>query len=170
MRILGATALVLLLAAGVGQAEPLQTQVVDARTGQPIEGAVVLGLWLRDGGPPVQAEGETDAQGRFSLDRPAPVASPGGEFVIVYKDGYVVWNNVEVFQPTEQPPWYQPRQDTRIPARILLEPFPANGNHARHLWYIDSATGASQRGWGQIPKFERAIQRERDEALKKATP
>lgn len=127
MRTEGLTALVLLLAAGVGRAEPLQAQVVDARTGQPIEGAVVLGTWKGAAGNPMQTEGETDDLASFSLSRP----------------GHVVWTNVEAFQPTEQPPWYRPRPDTSIPPRIMLEPFPAHGNHARHLWFIDAATGAS---------------------------
>lgn len=75
---------------------PVTGRVVDAATGQPIAGAVVLGVWTKAGGLPGLPvtklvdvrETETDGAGRFVLERPDTIVI-NEESVTVYKFGYV---------------------------------------------------------------------------------
>jgi hypothetical protein len=154
MHVLGFALLVLLSLADSAYAETLQAQVVDARTGQPIAGAVVLGLWSSGG----EMEVETDMQGRFTIVKPQGV-SQGKELVAVYKFGYVVWLNTDVFDPRDDSGFFRPRPDTRVPSQIRLEPFPPNGNRARHvvvLSWIAEPEGRKDRP----TRFWSAIQQE----------
>ena len=80
----------LLVFSATSHAEILQSQVLNAHTGQPIGGAAVLGLWWNKNGLVVEAEIETDAQGHFRLNRPAGPIPQTQESVAVYKCGYVV--------------------------------------------------------------------------------
>ncbi len=177
MQLSSFSALLLLFMAGLGSAESLHGHVVDAKTGRPIEGAVVLVVWSKAIGFSGSGrreiveikEVETDAQGGFALEKPSGSFRQDDEMLIVYKFGYVVWNNLELFQPGERPPWYQPRHDTGVPSQILLEEFPPGGNRARHMWYIN-AVGEMVGGWERIPKFWSAIQREIAEAQKQCQP
>jgi len=147
--------------AGTGCATTLSGQVVDARTGQPIPGAVVLGVWTKAGGLPGLAttklvavkETETDAQGRFVLERPAPLTSDE-ESVTAYKFGYVAWNNLFAF------PDSAPRSNNRVPRKIPLEIFPATESQKRHLSFINNARRSVLYGPRLVPKFWGAIGQE----------
>jgi hypothetical protein len=157
------------------EAEILQSQVLNAHTGQPIGGAAVLGLWWNQNGLVAEEEIETDAQGRFRLDRPAGRFPETQENLAVYKCGYVVWTNVEIFDPRERPsgkasPYYRPRTDRRIPSAVLLEPFPETGNPARHLWYINLIARLDERPSERMPKFWRAVQPEIEAARNQSRP
>jgi len=157
--LLGLAGLVLgaLTGAGCALTGPIRGQALDAQTGHPVPGAIALAVWTRREGPPgLRAtilagyqEVEADAQGRFSLDRPAGL-SFSEESVTIYKPGYIAWNNLDVF------PSLEPRQDTRVPTQILLERFPAGESHIRHRSFIDIQTmgvGLS----GRAPTFWNAI-------------
>jgi hypothetical protein len=102
MRVAVATA-VLLAAIALGPtvcigAGPWSAVVVDAYTGSPLEGAVVVARW-RDRGTPyvvVAHEVVTDAQGRLTLparEEPNPLLSPAmkGRDLLVFKAGYGGW-------------------------------------------------------------------------------
>ncbi len=115
----------------------IRSQVVDARTGQPIAWAVVLGVWQKvSGGIPGMPnykvaklqEAETDAEGRFELQPPPrPFAK---ESVTVYKFGYVAWNNMFTFPSSPL------KKDTRVPPELFLIPFPPGESRQRHVSFI----------------------------------
>ena len=157
----GVAVLFLLVLAGTGCAGTLKGQVVDAQTGQPIEGAVVLGVWTKYAGFPglqhtelvAVKETETDAEGRFALETAGSLGVE--EAVTIYKFGYVAWSNLFIFPTSER------RQDTRVPSKVLLERFPVGQSHQRHISFIDGATRAGV-GYGleSIPKFWSAIRPE----------
>lgn len=154
-----ATAL-LLVHPGLGGAEILQGQVLDAQTGQPIAGAVVLGVWSMVGGPSglprtnpvVVKEVETDTEGRFVLETPGPT-EVDEESVTIYKSGYIAWNNLFTFPTSE------PRTDTRVPSKIGLERFPPAQSHRRHVDFISEAT-IGKDDPTTTPKFWNAVRPE----------
>ena len=149
-----------LLVIGCARMGAIRSQVLDAQTGHPVPGAVVLAVWTKTVGFGLTrtelvgvSEAEVDAEGRFTLERPAG-ALTADESVTVYKFGYLAWNNEEIF------PSFERRQDTGVPNRILLELFPSGISHERHMRFIGRATieGFSIRP-GR-PKFDSAIERE----------
>ncbi len=156
------TALLLLLFADAGCAGTMQGQILDAQTGQPIAGAVVLGVWTKVVGfPGLQhhelvdvREAEADADGRFSLERPTSFGNE--EAVTIYKFGYVAWSNLFTF-PTS--PLHE-GEDARIPPRILLARFPAGQSHQRHLHFIRNARRSVMYGDEKVPKFMDALRPE----------
>ncbi len=158
----------LLLAVGLASAScapppprVIRSQVVDARTGQPIAGAIVLGVWLKSaGGVPGMPqyaftglqEVETDAQGWFELSRPQE-RGIRDERVTIYKFGYIAWNNVYVLIF----PNYKRRENTSVPPRIELEPFPPGESRQRHVSFVMDVTLTSH---GTAPKFWKAFEAE----------
>jgi hypothetical protein len=157
---LGTLLLITLLGTGCMSLGPIRSQVLDAQTGQPVPGAIALGVWTRREGPPgLRAttlagykEVEVDAQGRFVLEPPEGL-SFSEESVTVYKPGYIAWNNLDVF------PTLEPRKETRVPTQILLERFPPGERHTKHISFISTQTlgvGLS----GRAPKFYGAARSE----------
>ena len=144
-----------------GCATTLRGQVLDAQTGQPIAGAVVLGVWSKGGGLPGLShtelvgvrEAETDAAGRFTLDGVSGLLLDE-QSITVYKFGYVGWSNQLIF------PGFKSRSDPRIPSEIRLEPFPPGGNHRDHILFIQSATSSTVSSRGDRGRFDDAIRRE----------
>jgi hypothetical protein len=158
----GLVALALLLLCGVGcaAAGPIQSQVLDAQTGQPVTGAIVLGVWTKRVGLGEHhtelvgvAETEVDVQGRFVLPRPR--GRYDEERVTIYKFGYVAWNNLYKF------PLLTLLPERQVPPTIQLEPFPVVGSHHQHMMFIDGATSSGLFGNNDDPKFEGALTIER---------
>ena len=160
MQRLGFAVLFLLLLAGTGCAGTLKGQVLDAQTGQPIENAVVLGVWSKVAGIPglhhtefvAVREAETDTMGRFELEMPRKIGVDE-EAVTVYNPGYVAWSNLFIFPTSER------RQDTRVPSKILLEKFPPGQSHRRHVDFIAGATRGRDNP-DSTPKFWKAVRPE----------
>jgi len=142
--------------AGTGCAGTLKGQVVDAQTGTPIAGAVILGVWMKYVGPPGLEhsqlvglkETETDAEGRFVLE-----TLSGEESITVYKFGYVAWNNLFTFPTSAR------RQGTSVPSKISLEKFPPGESHRRHMDFVAGATRRRE-GPDSSPLFWKAIRPE----------
>ena len=156
-------AMFLLLAlACSGCAGTLTGQVLDARTGQPVARAVVLGVWTKAAGLPGLphtevvdvSETETDAQGRFTLERAGGLVIDE-ESLTVYKFGYVAWNNLYVFPSSAR------RESTRIPSKIALDEFPQTQSHQSHISFLGNAAAVFMYGWDRIPKLWKGIQPER---------
>jgi len=160
LRAFGMTTCLVLALAITGCATTLRGQVLDAQTGQPIPGAVVLGVWTKGGGVPGLAhtdlvgvrEAETDGEGRFELEGVSGWLLDEKK-ITVYKFGYVAWSNQFLF------PTFNRREETGVPAQVRLEIFPSEGNHREHMRFISlgSAAGVYDE---MNPKFQKAIDRE----------
>ncbi len=145
---------------------PIESQVVDAQTGQPLAGAVAVAVWTRREGLPglystklvAVQEAVTDTAGRFTLTRPA--GSISEERVTVYKFGYIAWNNAMTY------PTSPLHENARVPARIALKSFPAD--HSRR-WHLDSFIAGAM-GWTiseqYAPRFWQASRPERELATR----
>jgi len=163
-------AVALVALAGSGCASTIHARVLDAETRQPIQGAVVLGVWTTVEGLfglynhklVGVGEAETDAEGRFTLERLRSSGLDGegdGQAVTIYKFGYVAWSNLFLFPDSAQ------RRNQRVPSEILLDRLPAGATHQRHLQFIDGA-----QGWtvseDLMPKFRNSLEQERELARK----
>lgn len=157
--------LVGLLLAGTGCAGIIRSQVLDARTDQPIAGAVVLGVWTRVAGLPGLYHHElvgvretvTDADGRFELKRLQSSGldgEGGGQSITVYKFGYAAWNNLFVF------PTWDRRRSSQVPKQIRLELFPPGMSRQRHMSFINTVRDAGTYGHESIPRFSEAVRSE----------
>ncbi|MCX5734345.1 MAG: hypothetical protein NTW68_08475 [candidate division NC10 bacterium] len=167
VRQMGALAAILLcgvLTSGCAQlGGSIQSQVRDVQTNQPISGAAVLGVWTKRVGFPGldhtelvgNREAETDAEGRFTLERPAGIGT-GEEWVAVYKFGYVAWSNIYIFQVPRG------RPDPTVPPQIQLDPFPPGASHDEHIRFIYKAISSSVSRRGDRHRFDEAIRRERE--------
>ncbi len=147
---------------GGGCTRTIRGQVLDAQTGRPIAGAVVLGVWTKVAGLPGLnyhklvgvREVETDAEGRFVLEAAMRFLGEDDESVTIYKFGYVAWNNLFIFPTSER------RKDMSIPPVIGLEAFPGGQSHQRHTSFISNAARSSFYGLNNMPKFWNAFQQE----------
>ncbi len=159
------TALALVAVLGSGCTRAIQARVLDAETRQPIPGAVVLGVWTKvEGFAGLYShklvgvrETETDADGRFTLDRLESSGLDGegdGQAITVYKFGYVAWSNLFVF------PNSRLRENQRVPADILLERFPEGTSRQRHMSFVNGARRSSMYGQDVMPKFWDALRQE----------
>lgn len=117
--------------------------VVDAETGKPIEGAVVLVEWtytsgkwmgLRSTSSYKVVETITDKEGKFKVsDVLNPFVDP--PHVTIYKKGYVAWNNEYIF------PDYKKREDFQWRSGYVfrLEHFKPEYKYANHTFFIHTA-------------------------------
>ncbi len=93
------------LFASCGMHYTIKGKVVDAQTGEPVEGAVVAINWIRyklapPGYPTPKVrygttEDLTDTQGGFAI----PKYPIGTHFMGVYKEGYICWSSETIFNP-----------------------------------------------------------------------
>lgn len=116
--------------------------VVDAETGQPIEGAVILIEWTTIKGLPGLSHTEsskvieavTDKDGKFSV---SGFINPLMQYphMTVYKKGYVAWNNKYIF------PDYKKRADFKWENGYVfrLERFKPEYSFIEHESFIDGA-------------------------------
>lgn len=120
--------------------------VVDAETGQPIEGAVVLVEWTVTKGLGLTytesykvIEALTDKGGKVTI---SGVFNPlvNSPRVTVYKNGYVAWNNEYIF------PDYKKRPDFKWKNEYVfrLDKFKPEYSYDKHIFFIHSAIGLGQ--------------------------
>jgi len=160
--LLAGAGLLLLWRAAPGR--PIEAQVVDAQTGQPVAGAAVVGAWTKKEGwivgVPVGGflgvrETETDAQGRFTLRRPWALWMEE-DSVTVYKYGYLAWNSAFLL------PTLKRRNPPGVPPRVELDRFPAGLSHKKHLDSIDIVRFSDLYSRTSAPRFEAALRTERE--------
>jgi hypothetical protein len=133
--------------------------VVDAETGEPIEGAVVLVEWTITKGVPGMTyhkvykiiEVETDKRGKFKVRGVFnPLVNPPD--VVIYKAGYVAWRNDFIF------PEWKKRTDFKFKKEVTfkLERFKEYYSKEQHHYFI--GTGIIGDNFERTPKFS-AIRR-----------
>lgn len=116
--------------------------VVDAETGQPIEGAVVLAEWTKTHGIGDHntesfkvIEKLTDKEGKVTIEGVSNIFidSPG---VTVYKKGYVAWNNEYIF------PDYKKRTDFKWKDGYVfkLDRFRPEYSYVEHDSFVSRST------------------------------
>lgn len=111
--------------------------VLDAETGQPVEGALVLVEWTKQIGigdyhtaSMKVVETVTNREGKFNAFGPIHpfVDLP---YVTIYKKGYVAWNNKLIF------PDFKHREQTEgMYERVRLERYKAAYSHNKHIRFI----------------------------------
>ena len=120
---------------------PFDGQVLDADTGKPVAGAIVLVTWAwqTSGGVagPVASHVVrtlTDADGRYELSSVNTGDEPGylaRATLLIYKRGYVGWRSDRRWDD------FAPRGDfSQANATVRLERFPLDGSHVRLLRYL----------------------------------
>ena len=140
--------------------------VVDAETGRPIEGAVVLIQWTKTKGMPGMThhevhkviEMETLRNGEFSVSE---IINPlvNNPEIVIYKESYVAWRNDIIF------PSWQVRKDFKLSKDMVikLEKFKASLSRYDHYGFlIHGIIGANNE---LTPKFSKTSNDELKKAL-----
>ena len=132
--------------------------VVDAETGRPIEGAVVLAEWTKTHGIGDHQtevykviEKLTDSAGKVTLEGvPDILIAPPG--VTVYKKGYVAWNNEYVFPDNKK------RTDFKWKDGYVfkLEKFKPEYSYIDHQSFVYSAINSTIGGASEKQLFLQA--------------
>ena len=140
-------AILLLFLVGSCNAE-ISGTVVDAETGKPIEGAVVLVEWTMTKGVPGMShtkpyeveEKLSKKDGTFNIRKLLnPLLNPPR--VTIYKKGYVAWNNEYVF-----PEWNKRSHfELKDGVLIKLEQFKKEFSRSDHISFLNSITH-----WGKL--------------------
>jgi len=123
--------------------------VVDAETGQPIEGAVILVEWTKAKGLPGMTYTEsykvveviTNKEGKASIEG---VLSPfvDAPHITVYKKGYVAWNHHYIF------PKWEKRTDFKWSNNYVfkLDRFKPEYSYNKHLSFIRNSISSFSEG------------------------
>jgi len=100
-------------------------QVVDAETGEPIEGAAVFIEWTKPSAAPPgvtaigvmveKAENLTDEKGLFDVPRYASLYRGKKFTMAVYKKGYVCWSSETIF------PTYEKRKGFKLTNHMIIQ-------------------------------------------------
>ena len=139
--------------------------VVDAETGQPIKGAVVLVQWTETKGLPGMSyhelhkivEVETSEEGKFKVSETSnPLVGP--PTVVIYKSGYVAWRNDFIF-----PGWKkQTNSSYQTGSVIKLEKFKETYSHEEHIDFIEyGIIGFYELPITDLPKMRMGIEFEK---------
>jgi len=148
MKIRQAVLVSLLLFMASGCYGEMTGTVVDAETGAPIEGAVILVEWTVTKGVPGMRVTEkfkviekvTDKEGKVAISEELdPLVNPPR--ITIYKKGYVAWNNQHIF------PTWKKRTDFRWTegTTVKMEPFKREYSRAEHVYFLHSVTH-----WGEL--------------------
>lgn len=139
--------------------------VVDAETGKPIEGAVVLVEWTKTKGIGLTyhevekiMEVATDKEGKFNVSGVSnPFVDP--PMIVVYKEGYIAWRNDYIF------PGFKKRTDFKYKneIKIKLDKFKEEYSHDEHHSFMGHGIMIS--GLTSVPRFHEIL----NEESKKAT-
>lgn len=120
---------------GAEAAGPWKGQIVDAETGQPLEGVVVLAMWYKrhtspggwaGGGYYASEEVVTGVEGRFVIQERAtwtfnPFSSIKGPEIMIFKPGYGLWR----FQGSEA--WPKDAYEQGVRAKEAWKQFEGDG-------------------------------------------
>ncbi|MCC7202475.1 MAG: carboxypeptidase regulatory-like domain-containing protein [Nitrospirae bacterium] len=139
-------------------------KVLDAETGEPVEGAVVLVEWTKTKGFGLTytesykvIEAVTDKEGKVMISGTFnPLVNPPD--LTVYKKGYVAWNNKFIF------PKYEKRKDFKWEKNyiIKMDRFKPEYKYSEHVSFIHSAIHL---GLGEKKLIVKAIESEENKAF-----
>jgi len=166
---LGLAIVLLLMAplfASCGMHHNIKGKVINAQTGEPVQGAVVAIKWIRyklapPGYPTPKSrygttEDVTNPQGSFTI----PYYPIGTHFMGVYKKGYVCWSSDTIFHPQgrdEDEMFVHRLEKVKAGMVVKLEPklgdFPAI-KHASFVLNVGTALSSPK------PKFNEAVMEE----------
>jgi len=140
--------------------------VVDAETGKPVEGAIVLVQWVKEKGLPGLAyhevekilEVETDEQGGFNVAENVGISDP--PTVVIYKKGYVAWRNDYIFPGWEK----REKIDWRKIAQVQLEHFKDEYSRDEHHGFMGH--GIIGADYKKTPGYSKARSGELRKALR----
>ncbi len=134
----------LLISTGCYGYGTLKGKVVDAETGEPIEGAVAMAEWTKTKGfgntytvSAKVSEAISDKEGNFEL---GGCYSPfvNEPSLTIYKKGYVAWNNEYIF-----PNWQKREGFKWISGQVIaLEKFKSIYTHTEHTRFLRSSTNS----------------------------
>lgn len=178
MLITTAVALAVVFAVIVGYWRGISGTVVDAKTGEPIEGAVVFVEWTKTKGIGLTytetyriVEKATDKKGKFRVFGVlSPFVNP--PTFVIYKKGYVAWRNDYIF------PDYKKRADFKWKNDHVfkLEHFRRSYSHSRHILFLrgglnlgSSALGRSYSWEGPLARKEEVLLRKKRKTKKPST-
>jgi len=120
---------------------PIEGTVVDAETGKPIEGAVVLAEWTITRGialtatePYEAVEMTTTKNGKFNINIHVLNPFVNKPDLTIYKAGYVCWNNKFIF------PGYKPIGEYMWKSNLTyaMEKFRKEYSYIEHVHFIES--------------------------------
>ncbi|MBI5748932.1 MAG: carboxypeptidase regulatory-like domain-containing protein [Nitrospinae bacterium] len=165
MRIKYASFLIVLCFLTTGCYATITGAVVNAETGEPIEGAVVLVEWTKTKGLPGMVyhevykiiEVETDKDGKFTL---SGTFSPfvNHPDVVVYKAGYVAWRNDFIFPGWKKRTEFK-YQNNQI---VKLEKWKEGYSYEEHHSFM--TYGIMGDSLDKTPKFSKAASEESKKA------
>jgi len=137
---------------------PFDGQVVDAETGDPVHGALVLAIWSYDKGEGFVAPSGsetahvlTDQAGRYRIPAaPLRIRGPSVRLVsfelVVYKRGYVGYRSDSTYEGTER------RDFVLRHNRVALRKWKDTDSHAQHLMFLAAPPEIQQLGkWEREP-------------------
>lgn len=145
MKINNAFLLLTVLLINTGCYGPLKGRVVDAETGEPIEGAVAMAEWTRTKGlgntytvSVKVVEAVSDKDGNIELDG---CFSPfvNEPTLTIYKKGYVAWNNGLIFPDLNVRDGFE----WKIGQVFQLEKFRSTYSHDAHVSFISSSINST---------------------------
>jgi hypothetical protein len=134
--------LVLMITFGCSHYSDITGRVIDAATGKPIEGAVVVAQWTKARGWLGEQQRElhkiietlTDKEGKFSLSGTVGFVLDPPE-MIIYKEGYMPWRNDMIFPSTD----IVKNHEWKNKETYKLDVFTNNYSFGQLYSFIDSA-------------------------------
>jgi len=150
--------------AGICNAE-ITGRVVDAETGKPVEGAVVLVQWTMTKGVPGMThhevhkiiEMETPQNGKIAIPKTFSPLINKPE-IVIFKEGYIAWRSDIIY------PGWQKRKDLSDFLVIKMEKFKEEFSRYEHYGFLTHGIiGASSE---MTPKFSKIANNELIKALR----
>lgn len=167
MLYLGLMTVIFIISGCAEEPKTITGTVIDAETGHPVEGAVVLLEWTRSEGLPGLATTRSDKvmvattgkDGKFTAEDVITVLADAPD-VTVYKKGYVTWSSRIIF-----PDWRN-RKDFKWGKTdtFRIEQFRPEYSHDQHIAFISSAINSSLESDKGL--FKKAYQWEESNASK----
>jgi hypothetical protein len=149
-------------------------RVVDAVTGEPIEGAVVVYLWelskimTMGGGYAARYEGTTDKDGAYFIPaqrgkRDSILEGVYPDSVIIYKNGYAGYK-MQGGRDKGGRSYGYPGKDQKHRKRrnlVKLYPLKSGESHYKHMGWIGTEISAIAGGEKRLPLLRKALEEER---------